>query len=83
MAPSTNIESMKIFLVLPLVVQFLLYASYTYAFSRFTPGGILLLDHLNINHEKLRHDIVKAFYYEVLGLAPDPRKQVGRHVWVD
>jgi len=35
---------------------------------------VLLLDHLNINHEKGRHDIVKAFYFDFLGLAVDPRK---------
>lgn len=41
---------------------------------RYSPGNILLLDHLNINHEKTRHDLVKAFYYDALGLSPDPRK---------
>ena len=35
---------------------------------------VLILDHLNINHEKGRHDIVKAFYFDFLGLAVDPRK---------
>lgn len=34
----------------------------------------LLLDHLNLNHERGRHDLVCAFYYEVLGCAVDPRK---------
>jgi len=38
------------------------------------PGEILLLDHLNINHQKGRHDILRAFYFDVLGLAIDPRK---------
>ena len=34
----------------------------------------LILDHLNINHQKGRHDLVSAFYFNLLGLAPDPRK---------
>ena len=37
-------------------------------------SNILVLDHLNINHEKGRHDLLKAFYYDVLNLVPDPRK---------
>ena len=37
-------------------------------------GNILLLDHLNINHEKGRHDLLKAFYFDVLKCAVDPRK---------
>jgi len=36
--------------------------------------NVLLLDHLNINHEKGRHDLVSAFYFHLLGCAPDPRK---------
>ena len=35
----------------------------------------LLLDHLNLNHEKGRHDLLKAFYFDVLGCAVDPRKE--------
>mmetsp|Transcript_7465 Transcript_7465/g.16935 ORF Transcript_7465/g.16935 Transcript_7465/m.16935 type:complete len:407 (-) Transcript_7465:1767-2987(-) len=35
---------------------------------------VLLLDHLNINHEKGRHDALKAFYFDFLGCAVDPRK---------
>lgn len=35
---------------------------------------VLLLDHLNINHEKGRHDVVKAFYFDFLGCSIDPRK---------
>jgi hypothetical protein len=31
-------------------------------------------DHLNINHQKGRHDVLKAFYADVLGCAIDPRK---------
>ena len=37
--------------------------------------NVLILDHLNINHEKGRHDLVKAFYFDLLGMTPDPRKQ--------
>lgn len=35
---------------------------------------VLLLDHLNINHEKGRHDALNAFYFDFLGCAIDPRK---------
>lgn len=35
---------------------------------------ILLLDHLNINHEKGRHDALKAFYFDFLQCSIDPRK---------
>lgn len=38
-------------------------------------NNILILDHLNINHEKGRHDWLKAFYFEILGCAIDPRKE--------
>lgn len=38
-------------------------------------GGILILGHLNINHEKGRHDWLKAFYFDFLQLAVDPRKE--------
>ncbi len=38
-------------------------------------SNILILDHLNINHEKLQHDQLKAFYFSVLQCAIDPRKQ--------
>jgi len=41
---------------------------------RFPAGGSLLMDHLNINHEKGRHDLLRAFYFDTLGLAMDPRK---------
>lgn len=37
--------------------------------------NVLILDHLNINHEKGRHDLVKAFYFDLLGMTPDPRKE--------
>lgn len=33
------------------------------------------MDHLNINHEKGRHDLLKHFYFETLGFAIDPRKE--------
>lgn len=42
----------------------------------YTSSNIALVDHLNINHEIGRHDLVKAFYYDILGLAADPRKEV-------
>ncbi|KAL9182408.1 hypothetical protein ACHAXT_013060 [Thalassiosira profunda] len=35
---------------------------------------VLLLDHLNINHEKGRQDALKSFYFDFLGCAIDPRK---------
>jgi hypothetical protein len=38
-------------------------------------GNILILDHLNINHEKGRHDWLKAFYFDFLKCAVDPRKE--------
>ena len=38
-------------------------------------NNILILDHLNINHEKGRHDLLKAFYFDVLKCAVDPRKE--------
>eukprot|EP00563_Minutocellus_polymorphus_P018282 CAMPEP_0197715836 /NCGR_PEP_ID=MMETSP1434-20131217/923_1 /TAXON_ID=265543 /ORGANISM="Minutocellus polymorphus, Strain CCMP3303" /LENGTH=366 /DNA_ID=CAMNT_0043300077 /DNA_START=12 /DNA_END=1112 /DNA_ORIENTATION=+ len=38
-------------------------------------GSILILDHLNINHEKGRHDLLKAFYFDLLRCAVDPRKE--------
>ena len=36
---------------------------------------VLILDHLNINHEKGRHDLLKAFYFDFLQCAVDPRKE--------
>lgn len=55
-------------------------AWYAEAFSASQPsqqpvGNILILDHLNINHEKGRHDWLKAFYFDFLNCAVDPRKQ--------
>jgi hypothetical protein len=38
-------------------------------------GDILILDHLNINHEQGRHDWLKAFYFDFLGCVVDPRKE--------
>eukprot|EP00569_Conticribra_weissflogii_P012887 CAMPEP_0171380364 /NCGR_PEP_ID=MMETSP0879-20121228/29007_1 /TAXON_ID=67004 /ORGANISM="Thalassiosira weissflogii, Strain CCMP1336" /LENGTH=428 /DNA_ID=CAMNT_0011891419 /DNA_START=10 /DNA_END=1296 /DNA_ORIENTATION=+ len=35
---------------------------------------ILLLDHLNINHQKGQHSLLKAFYFDFLKCAIDPRK---------
>ncbi len=37
-------------------------------------SNVLLVDHLNINHERGRHDLLCAFYFDVLGCAADPRK---------
>lgn len=36
--------------------------------------NVLILDHLNINHEQHRHDQLKAFYFSFLQCAVDPRK---------
>jgi len=36
--------------------------------------NVLILDHLNINHEKGRHDWLCAFYVDILGCTLDPRK---------
>ena len=51
-------------------------------------NNVLVLDHVNMNHEKGRHDLVKAFYFDVLGLTADPRKaenlELGRKgVWAN
>lgn len=37
-------------------------------------NNVLILDHLNINHEKGRHDWLTAFYVDFLQCALDPRK---------
>lgn len=37
-------------------------------------GDVLILDHLNINHEKGRHDLLRSFYFDFLQCAIDPRK---------
>jgi len=37
--------------------------------------GSFLLDHLNLNHERGRHDLLRAFYFDTLGLVLDQRKQ--------
>ena len=39
-------------------------------------GGcrVLLMDHLNINHERGRHDALNAFYFDFLGCGVDTRK---------
>ena len=36
--------------------------------------AVLLLDHLNLNHQQGRHDLLKAFYFDTLNCAQDPRK---------
>ena len=38
-------------------------------------GNILVLDHLNINHAAGRHDLLKSFYFDLLGCSVDPRKE--------
>ena len=38
-------------------------------------GSIVILDHLNINHEKGRHELLRAFYFDFLGCAVAPRKE--------
>ena len=37
-------------------------------------GAVTLMDHLNINHEGARQDVLCAFYFDCLGLVADPRK---------
>jgi hypothetical protein len=39
-----------------------------------SPCRILLLDHLNINHQKGQQDALKAFYFDFLKCSIDPRK---------
>ena len=36
--------------------------------------AIKIVDHVNMNHEKGRHDLLKAFYFDLLGFSVDPRK---------
>mmetsp|Transcript_13938 Transcript_13938/g.20591 ORF Transcript_13938/g.20591 Transcript_13938/m.20591 type:complete len:350 (-) Transcript_13938:57-1106(-) len=52
--------------------------SFTNAFSAVkqqqTYSNVLIMDHLNINHQKGRHDLLKAFYFDFLRCAIDPRK---------
>lgn len=38
------------------------------------PCRVLLLDHLNINHQKGCHDALNAFYFDFLKCSIDPRK---------
>jgi hypothetical protein len=38
-------------------------------------NNVLILDHLNINHERGRHDWLKAFYFDFLRCTADPHKQ--------
>ena len=44
------------------------------AFAPQSFNNILILDHLNINHKKGRHDLLKAFYFDFLQCGVDPRK---------
>ena len=41
--------------------------------------AIKIVDHVNMNHEKGRHDLLKAFYFDLLGFAVDPRKMENLH----
>jgi hypothetical protein len=50
-------------------------ASREWASQREPVGNVLILDHLNINHEKGRHDWLRGFYFDFLRCAVDPRKQ--------
>ena len=34
-----------------------------------------IVDHYNYNHQQGRHDQVRAFFFDVLGLVADPRKE--------
>jgi len=42
--------------------------------SQSNNNNILILDHININHEKGRHDLLKSFYFEYLQCSIDQRK---------
>eukprot|EP00977_Amphora_coffeiformis_P014781 scaffold4223_cov189-Amphora_coffeaeformis.AAC.41 len=37
-------------------------------------NNVLILDHLNMTHERGRHDWLKAFYFDFLQIVVDPRK---------
>lgn len=65
----------NLFLALALLVVTLLSFSDAFSAIKQQPySNILILDHLNINHQKGRHDLLKAFYFDFLGCAIDPRK---------
>ncbi len=49
-------------------------ASFSLSSSPQPYKNILILDHLNINHEQKRHDLLKAFYFNFLKCGIDPRK---------
>ena len=65
---------------MPCSLQLLLMmAGSLFAQALYNPGNILLMDHLNINHQKMTglktgHELVKLFYVDTLGLSLDPRK---------
>jgi hypothetical protein len=42
--------------------------------SNNSPCSTLLLDHININHQKGQHDALNAFYFDFLKCSIDPRK---------
>ena len=37
-------------------------------------SNLLIMDHYNYNHRKGGHEVLKAFFFDLLGLKPDPRK---------
>ena len=37
-------------------------------------SNLLILDHYNYNHRKGDHALLRAFFFDLLGLTPDPRK---------
>lgn len=37
-------------------------------------SNILILDHYNYNHRKGDHGVLKEFFFDLLGMTPDPRK---------
>ena len=43
--------------------------------KRDTSSNVLILDHYNYNHQQGQHDLLKAFFFDLLALEPDPRKE--------
>ena len=65
-------------MMLPLCLPILLLVQTGHCFSPRplqSLGNILILDHINMNHEKGRHDWLKSFYFDFLQCAVDPRKE--------
>ena len=61
-------------LLLKLFIFILSFISTCNGFSTTRQNNILILDHFNINHQKGRHDWLKAFYVDFLQCTLDPRK---------